>query len=268
MKSISLRIIVVTIVVLISWALPATAQTNTTMSVQSETSAVETGQYYTLTIYLQDVIDVWQINAELEYDPALVYVIGTAAGSPMSAGDFFTGEPTIVIRNGIRAGHLEYTHSLVSPANPKSGSGIVATFQIYPLSAGTTQIRFSAVDLTKINFIVGDDGIRNIDNTEDLPVLPALLELTISGETVEPPDESTATPKPTATADLVGRGGEATVEPTLVNVTLVPDLMPTLIPEIESSNTSGDIPILPIAIGLVLIAVVGGIGLVFVSRRS
>lgn len=269
MKSVVMRIALMFGLYIVLGIMPTTAQNNTIIALQSDSTAVETGQYYPLTIYLQDVSEVWQINAEIEYDPTLVYVVGTVAGSPMTPGDFFTGEPAIIIRNGIKAGQLTFTHSLVSPANPKSGSGVVATFQIYPLSAGTTQIRFTAADLTKVNFIQNTDGKRDVEGTEELPVLPALIELTITGDTVEAPDESTPTPEPTATTDLVGRGENVTAEPTLVNVTLAPtpDVLPTLIPDIDVDNNSGAVPILPIAIGLLFIGIIGGIGLLVASRR-
>jgi hypothetical protein len=253
--------------------IPITAQNNTVIALQSDETTIETGQYYLLTVYLQDVSEVWQINAEIGYDPTLVYVVGTVSGSPMTAGDFFTGEPAITIRNSIEAGHVTFTHSLVSPAIPKSGSGVVATFQIYPLSAGTTQIRFTAADLTKVNFTQRTDGNRDVEGTEELPVIPAFVELTITGETVKPPDESTPTPEPTATTDVVGRGENATAEPTLVNVTLAPnpsdtpEALPTLIPDIDAGDNGGTIPILPIALGLLLIGIIGGVSLLIVSRR-
>lgn len=261
------HIFVVLIICMLS-AVSVTAQSNTIISIQSDVTDVQTGQYYPITVHLQDVPEVWQINIELDYDPTLVYVVGTAAGSPMTPGDFFEGNRTIVIRNSVSDEQVIYTHSLLAPEDPKSGTGTVATFQIYPLSAGTTQIRFSAADLTKINYTESADGEREIQSTENLPVLPALLELNITGETVPPPDESTATPAPTATLDAVGRAlSERTEEPELVNVTLAPATPEplTLIPDIE--DDSSGIPILPIAIGLLVVGLGGGILLFVMSRR-
>jgi hypothetical protein len=268
MKSVCLRFVIVLGMSLLFGIMPTIAQSNTIIALQADNTAVETGQYYIVTVYLQDVSDVWQINAEIEYDPTLVYVVGTISGSPMTEGNLFAEEPELIIRNSVTTGQMIYTHSLVSPAIPKSGSGSVATFQIYPLSAGTTQIRFTKAVLTRVTFTQGEDGEREVENTEDIPVLPALLDLTITGETVPPPDESTPTPEPTATTELVGRGEIATAEPTLVNVTLAPAALPTLIPDIEGDSTSGSLPILPIAIGLLLTGVIGGIVLLVVYRRQ
>lgn len=260
-------------VVLVGWCvligiLPTLAQDNTILSLQADSATVETGQYYPITVYLQDVTDLWQINAEIEYDPSLLYVIGTVTGSPFTIGDFFADQPDIVIRNEITAGRIIFTQSLVAPAIPQSGSDIVATFQIYPLSAGSTQIRFTAADLTKVNFIEGTNGSRTVGNSEALPVLPALIDLTITGDTVAPPDESTPTPAPSETPDLARQGDVATVVPTLVNITLAPpDAIPTLIPELDDSGDSGSLPTLPIAIGLLAIGILGGIGLFIMSRR-
>ena len=265
MKSLGLRFAVLIGMSLLFGIMPTLAQNNTILALKSDTTAVETGQYYPLTLYLQDVSEVWQINAVIEYDPTLVYVIGTIAGSPMSAGDFFSEDPAIVIRNGVKSGQITYTQSLVAPATPKTGSGIVASFQIYPLSAGTSQIRFTTAELKKVNFTQNTDGSREVSSTEDIPVLPAFIELTITGETVPPPDESTPTPEATATSELGGRGEDATAEPTLVNVTLAPDAPPTLIPELDVEGDS--LPILPIALGLLVVGILGGIGLFVSSRR-
>lgn len=244
------------------------AQSDTIIGLQSDNSALETGQYYTVNLIVRDASEVWQVNTIIEYDPALLYVIGTVAGQPMAVGDFFGEQQAVVVRNGIDDGQLIYTQSLLAPALPQDGSGTVASFQVYPLSAGTTQMRFVEADLTKINYTEDAAGNRTVTDTEDLPVLPALVEFTISGETVPPPDESTATPEPTLTSAFVGRDGDdARAEPTLINVTLAPDTVPTLIPEIEESNTS-EIPILPIALGLLIVGSLGIAGLFMASRRS
>jgi len=269
------KLIVMVVAVIMSVSIQA--QSDTIMAVQADVTAVETGQYYTVSVILRDAVDVWQVNAELAYDPALLYVVGTVSGQPMTAGDFFGEKPSLIVRNGISAGRVVYTQSLVAPADPHDGNGTVATFQIYPLSAGTAQIRFTSADLTKVNFEEAADGSRDVQSTEDLPVLPALAEFTITGETVEPPDESTPTPVPTATQEAFDRGGEITEEAPLLNITLAPveetaevtaepQIMPTLIPELVEEDTEA-LPILPIAIGLLVFGGLGVLVLIVMSRR-
>jgi len=256
---------------LLLFALPTMAQNETIIAVQSDVTAVETGQFYTVSLILRDAVEVWQVNAVLEYDPALLYVVGSVSGQPMSAGDFFAEQPSLMVRNNISTGQITYTHSLLAPAEPMDGSGTVATFTIFPLSAGTAQIRFTTADLTKVIFSDGAGEARDVVGTEDLPVLPALAEFTITGDTVVPPDEATPTPQPTATFVNV-RDSEATEEAELVNVTLAPataepQAVPTLIPELADDD-AGTLPILPLALGLL---VVGGLGIgvvVVMSRRE
>lgn len=255
-------------ILFILMVLPVTAQTNTIIAVQSDVTDVQTGRYYTLNLIIRDVTEVWQIDTQIEYDPNLVYVVGTVSGSPLTAGDFFSGEPALVIRNTVNAGTITYTHSLLAPGNPKSGSGTIATFQVYPLSAGTTQIRFNTADLTKVNYVETSDGNREVDSTEALTVSPAFLELNITGETVPPPDEATPTPAPTATTGFIETNGDVDEEATLVNVTLAPETpVPLeLIPELEDGGQG--LPILPIAIGLLVVGLIGGVGLFMMSRRQ
>ena len=136
----------------------------------------------------------------------------------------------------------------------------MATYQIYPLSAGTTQIRFSEVNLTRANFVQNADGSRDVEGTEDLPVVPAMIELTITGETVPPPEEATPTPEPTEAVNLPGSGANVTAEATLEIVIL----QPTLIPELEVDEPS-NMPLI-LAVGMLVVGVVGLLGL-FVMRK-
>ena len=80
---------------LIIGVLSSYAQTNTILSIQSETTAMETGTYYPLTVYLQDVTDIWQIDTIIEFDLELIFVVGSVSGLPADAGDFFDDEPNI-----------------------------------------------------------------------------------------------------------------------------------------------------------------------------
>lgn len=246
------------------------AQNDTLILFETETSTLQTGQYYTLSLSIRDVSEIWQANIEIAYDPQLIYIIGTKAGSPMKPDAFMPSEQSIVIRNSVTADQINYTQSLVAPAIPLSGGGAVATFQIYPLSAGTTQLTFRKANLAKVNYTENADGSRNVIGTELLPVLPVLLDLTITGDTVLPPSESTATPQPTPTVDpeRIQAVLDETEEATLVNITLTPLPASTLglIPDIEADTGASD-SFLPIAIVLLVIGLLGIVGMLGVYFR-
>src|SRR5690606_23227664 len=143
---------------------------------------------------------VWLLNVEVEYDPALLYIIGTQSGSPVQQGALFNREQSVVVRNNIQRTKLNYTISMLAPADPASCDGIVDVLRSYPLTAGTTTLRFSRAEAVRVQFS-GEGDQRTAGEQENLTVTPVLLELTISGDTVQPPSEATATPEPTATPD-------------------------------------------------------------------
>ena len=250
--------------------LPATAQeAQTRLSLQADNTSLQTGQEYEVRIHIEDVTDVWLINTEIDYDPAMLYVMGSVSGSPIQPADFLDPSQSIIIRNSAVDNLITYTESLVTPAEPMSGSGVVATFRIFPLQTGTTQLRFSKGDLTKINYTETEEG-RNTESTESLPFLPVLLELNISGDTVTPPPEETATPTPTFTPDpalIFDTDVTEDAEATLINVTAAPQPTLTPTPDTSAQPTEGELPILPIAI---ILLVIGGIGLIvlFVFARN
>jgi hypothetical protein len=208
---------------------------------------------------------VWVTSLEITYDPTLLYIIGTQSGSPIRQGDLFTPlESTVVVRNSVQEDKLVYTISMLSPAAPARGSGVIGAFRVYPLASGTTQLVFSQAELTTVTF-TGEGAERSGGNPQPVAFTPVLLDLTISGETVQPPSEATATPEPTAT---VAQGGNVppTQEATLVNVTAAPESLATLALPAEAPAPGPSTGLL-LAIAAVVIGAIGLLVLFLVSRR-
>lgn len=245
------------------------------LSLQLPTTALETGQPYTVTIRLENVPEVWVVNLQMTYDPALIYVMGTKAGSPVQQGDLFTAESSIVARNFVQGSELIYTLSMLAPADPASGSGVVGTFQIVPLAAGTTQLRFTQAELTTLTF-TGEGENRVGSDPRPVEFQAALVEVTITGETVEPPSEATATPTVTETPiQGVAQQPGSTPVPTLENITLAPTT-PTVVqtplvtiepPDLEDESGDSD-STLTIALAALVIVGLILVGLLVAWRRS
>jgi hypothetical protein len=201
---------------------PALAQDQTYLSLQTDTTALQTGQEYAVRLRVDGAPAFWMVSAVIEYDPALIYVMGTKAGSPVTIGSMFSGESSTTVRNFVNSGRLEYTASQLAPADLISGSGELGVFRIYPLAPGTTTLRFYEARLTTITFS-GEGENRQASDPSDVPFAPVLLELTITGDPVEPPSEATATPTLTPTPFLdVGGDEDGPSGPGLENVTMVP----------------------------------------------
>jgi hypothetical protein len=207
---------------------------------------------------------------QINYDPEMIYVMGTRSGSPVSQGTLFNPSASAVIRNEIRQGTILYTTSMLAPAQPINGSGIIGTLHIYPLAPGQTQLSFSRGELSKAIFEMRD-GQRVGIGSEALTFTPVLLDLTISGQAVEPPAEATATPLPTETSIPAQADIFATEEPTLVNVTAAPRTTePLATLEVPTASTDPRSP-LPLILAIVVM-LIGGVGtiitLILMRRRK
>jgi hypothetical protein len=254
---------------------PLSAQNDTLLALQSATPTLQTGQAYTVTIQLEAIQELWLADVDIQYDPDMLYIIGTASGQPVTAGDIF-GAGSLTLDNRVLEDTVFYTASRVAPQDPFSGSGVLGNFQIFPLKAGTTQLSFRTAQMTKVNF-VEQNGRRVGESTTSLPFTPVLLELTIMGDSVTPPPEFTATPTASPTLDpaLLPAESTAAVEPTLVNVTaaprpiLTPTATPlTLLETPAAPNAAGSVPlIMLVAVGIIGLAVVG-LGILAWLRRK
>lgn len=234
----------------------------------TDNTTVETGQFYEVRIDVRDVSDLWSANFFVRYDPTMLYIVGTESGSPVQLGDFFPvglSMPGQVIFNTVlESNDVQFTPTLFNPAEPVSGSGTIGTFQIFPLQAGTTQLRFNATDMSQLRVELDDQGERVGASTEPISVLPILLDLTINGDPATPPPEATATHTPIPTGTPAPDETEAPTA-TLFNATAAPI---TPVPEAPTEVPSGAIPpILLVAIGLIAVGGVGLVILLIVARR-
>jgi hypothetical protein len=232
------------------------AQEGIILSLQTPETTLQTGQEYTVEIHIDGAADVWALSVEISYDPALIYVFGTRAGRPIQAGTFFEPAQSSPLRNMVQTDTILYDVSLLRPATPANGSGIVGTFRIYPLAPGATSLLFRAAKIIKLDFVQTDEGLVG-QNPQELPFTPALINLTITGDPVQPPSEATATPLPTETPEPTQAtiGEVVTEEATLVNITLAPRT-PTPLP-LPDAPDSGQSSLLPLAIGIMVLSGLG-----------
>jgi hypothetical protein len=235
---------------------PAAAQDSAFISLNIETTAMQTGQVYEVQVVVENVVDLWVTSFEIGYDPALLYIIGTRSGSPVQPGALLSGRQTLVPRNRVERDSIAYTASLLAPEEPINGTGAIATFRVAPLQAGTTQLVFRQANLTAVSF-EGTGMSLVAGDPQALAVTPVLLELSAQGEAVTPPPEVTATPQPTGTPILPEATDESTpeVEATLVNITRAPADIPTPVPADSSGAAS------PALLGALIVLVITGVGL-------
>ncbi len=237
--------------------LPAQAQATTFLSLNLDATTLQTGEIYTVQVVVENVSNLWIADVEISYDPTQLYVFGTRAGSPVEAGSFLRDNPILAPRNRVNENTVQYTVSLLAPAEPLQGTGVIGTFRIFPLRAGTTQLQFQRAELTGVIFQETSEG-RVASDPIDIAFTPVLLDLSLQGEDVPVPPEVTATPRPSPTtiAEATEEAfASVTPEPTLPNITRVP-VTPTPAPEVPTVLTAN-----PLALVALVVVVITGIGL-------
>lgn len=251
--------------------LPASAQEQTTyLSLGADTTELQTGQEYTIRIEVRDVPELWLASAEIVYDPAILYVMGTVAGQPVSIGSFFSEGPALDPLNVVDSNVITYAVSQLAPADVLSGSGVLGTFRVYPIAPGTTTLSFRRANIRTITFS-GEGDEREASDPEPVPFTPVLLELNVTGDPVPPPVEATPTPAPTSTP--VGPA-EAVAElptqlPTLENVTGIPATEEGETAAEAADDDSRDTPVLAVAgiLAVVAVVIIGALVAITRSRR-
>jgi hypothetical protein len=140
-------------ILLIAWLMigSAAAQQQTNLSLQAVTTQMQTGQEYEINVRLDNVPSLWLASVEIRYDPNKLYVIGTKSGMPVRPGSMFAPETSVVVFNLVEQQRVRYTISEVAPAKPVTGSGVIGTFRVYPLSAGTTTLTFRQAELLTVD---------------------------------------------------------------------------------------------------------------------
>lgn len=247
----------------------AHAQTAAFLVLEVDSAALQTGQEYEVRILVENVSELWLGSIEITYDPAQVYILGTQAGSPVTSGAFWGVENTGVLLNGVLGGTLTFAQSMFNPAEPLSGSGLLGSFRIVPLTAGAAELRFgNGTSLTRAIFDTSS-GQRVATGSEPIPFTPVLLQLTVTGETVQPPSEATATPTPSPSPtpdEGTAQVAAPTEEATLINITRAPATPETIIEVPPQAVSVQDNTVLLIALAAVVIGVVG-LGVVFLLYR-
>src|SRR5690349_1813384 len=87
------------------------------------------GDTVTVTVNVTGAVGVYGGSFKLSYDPQAFEVVQTD-NKPVTPGAFFANEPGFALRNAVdtTAGTIEYAITLMQPAKPVDGGGVLATF--------------------------------------------------------------------------------------------------------------------------------------------
>ncbi|MSP13624.1 MAG: hypothetical protein EXR62_11800 [Chloroflexi bacterium] len=168
------------------------------VSVQPSAATINAGERVTVEIKVQNVVNLYGVDLELTYDPAILEAInadGTLA-SQVQPGNFPNPASGFVVRNTVdnSAGHSQYAMTLLSPAPAANGSGTAFMVYLRGKNGGASSLLLTRTDLS------APGGI---------PILAGRAngQVTVVGPTATPTSTGVATstatpqaPSPTPTA--------------------------------------------------------------------
>lgn len=193
--------------------------------------AGQPGQQLTLSLYVENVVDLYGVEMELSFNPAIAQVVDAAPGTPGVQIQPLAGflSPDFVVRRSAdnAAGIIQYAATQVAPSTPVSGSGAVAAVTFQSVSNGTfsmpyTDVLLSSIDGTPIDATVLPCAVQyqpslpcydfDNDGTVDLDDLIAVAvrwPLTIADPD---PDNNPATPNYEPLYDLNNDGAITVID--------------------------------------------------------
>jgi hypothetical protein len=192
-------------------------------------SVVSPGEMVTIKIEVRDVVDLYGVDIGLTFDPANLEV-QDADGDPgngvqIADGSFLDPAQGYPVENTAdnTTGEVRYVLTLMAPAPPASGSGVLARITFRARSPGSSTLDFTSVLLVSYS-------------AEAIPVVPSGGLITVSGDTATP----SLTVTTTATRTRTPTGVPSPTPTTTATRTRTPTGMPS--PEHTATPTSTRTP--------------------------
>jgi len=176
----SSRVALLLVVFLFSLAVPALAQGRAQVYILPPTEAPVTGQPVTVDVIAEGVSNLYGAEIHLRFDPTMVRLEDADPqqdGGQITPGSLLAPDQGFVVANTSdnAAGTAVFAITLVNPAPPVDGGGVVARFTFVPLQPGMLHFELENVKLV----------------TRDLQTLDVSLsglEVQVGGQAVAPAD--------------------------------------------------------------------------------
>lgn len=186
------------------FAPPGATQNGVVLRLQPSTQQLNVGETANIELLVDNVTNLYGADLEVQFAPSVLQVVDSnpnVEGIQITPGPFLSSDYVVsaVADNG--TGLIRYIVNQTAPAEPASGSGVLASFTVQAVGMGESIFGFSTTKLS------------NPDGQAILPVIQ------ITQITVGQPGQPTSTPdlsQPTAT------------------LTAIPGLSPTVLPATET----------------------------------
>jgi len=194
----NIRVVSMLVILLFSLAVPALAQERTQVYILPPAEALVTGQPVTVDVIAEGVSNLYGAEIHLSFDPTMVRLEDADPqqdGVQITPGSLLAPDQGFVVVNTSdnAAGTAVFAITLVNPAPPVDGGGVVARLTFVPLQPGALHLELENVKLV----------------TRDLQTLDLSLnglEVQVGGQgdvpanAVEPVDETVSSAAPMRSA--------------------------------------------------------------------
>ncbi len=145
----------------------------------------DAGDTITVTVNVSGAVGVYGGSFKLNYDPQAFEVIQTD-NKAVTPGEFFANEPGFALRNAVdtTAGTIEYAMTLMQPAKPVDGDGVLATFTLHalkdaPVSLTNVTASFVAPEFKEVDgHLVAQKVNQVVADVQGSVVSPVVVENT------------------------------------------------------------------------------------------
>ncbi|MBC6936744.1 MAG: hypothetical protein DWB42_13015 [Chloroflexi bacterium] len=145
------------------------------------------GQSVVITVHIAGAAQIYGGSFELAYDPEVLEVVLAEGGEAVQPGDFFGSAPNFPLMNSAGAGVIEYAMTLVQPAEPVSGDGVLGTITLRALKDTVVQVTPVEVSLVSPQFVEVDGRkVAQSINT----IVPEVAGLDTTAIAQNPPAQS------------------------------------------------------------------------------
>lgn len=169
-----------------------------TLSITADAEQAAAGQTVNLTINVSGAMNVYGTSFKIAYDPSALEVVATD-GKAVRPGAFFANEPGFALRNIADAsqGVIEYALTLMQPAKPVTGDGVLGTVTLRalkdtPVTISVTQASFVSPEFTEVGGQLVAQKVNQIAaQIETSPVTVASASASASAGQVSSPVNAT-----------------------------------------------------------------------------
>ncbi|MEZ4671672.1 MAG: cohesin domain-containing protein [Anaerolineae bacterium] len=127
--------------------------TDPRLSIVPEVAEATEGQTFSVNINISGATSVYGSSFKLSYDPQLFELVQTD-NKAVTPGAFFADEPGFTLRNVVdaTAGTVEYALTLMQPAQPVDGDGVLGTITLRALQDAPVSVNAISASLVSPEF--------------------------------------------------------------------------------------------------------------------